>query len=168
MLGSIQQHIRAWLALWECGWSVQKIPDAWGWPVHEVQAALNQSSTVALPPVRPWLILPTTKEQAKEQRDALRLLYRQGQTVQQLTERYRHYSLALMEHIVRQPLETAEGKVWAQKHLHGKPPRPQLTPQTGQRACACGCRRPVAGRRKWAREGCRKRGSLTMAISAMS
>ena len=84
MLGAIQQHLQTWPALWESGWPVQKIADAWGWPVHEVQAVLNEATLVALPRVRPWLILPTTKAQAKEQRDTLRLLYRQGQTVPQL------------------------------------------------------------------------------------
>jgi hypothetical protein len=70
--------------------------------VHEVQAALNEATLVALPRVRPWLILPTTKEQAKEQRDALRLLYRQGQAVEQLVERYRHDGFTMMQRLAGQ------------------------------------------------------------------
>ena len=38
----------------------------------------------------------------------LDLLYRQGQTVPQLVERYRHYSLAMMQRIVGQSLETVK------------------------------------------------------------
>ena len=144
----------SWLRLWEMGWSLERIAATWAQPPAHVEAVVNELSMQPIPQRRQVPALPRTKAEAEERRDVIRLLYRQGQSVESLTQHLLYYVPEVLERIVRQPLETTAGKAWAKRHLGG-PPR--LVARAGQRCCACGCLRRVSGKRKWARESCRKK-----------
>jgi hypothetical protein len=145
----------AWLSLVEQhGWSIDKIVQIWNVPVEEVREVLDFLSMEPIPHRRHVPALPRSKAEAQERRDVIRLLYRQGQSLESLAQQFLYYSHEVLARVVKQPLETAAGKAWARK-----PPDvlPRPVAQVGPRRCACGCRRAVSGKRKWAREGCRKK-----------
>jgi hypothetical protein len=159
---------RAWLELWELGWPLERIAETWSYSLEYVEAVLDELSIGPLPPrFRRILPLPATKKKARERRDVMRLLYKQGWSIDRLVEYYVYYSPEVIQQIVKQPLETKKGKAKEKslKLKDVKNRKPRLAAQAGQRVCPCGCNRPVNGRRKWAREACRKGGSVTMAVS---
>jgi hypothetical protein len=155
-----------WLGLWEEGWPVAKIAEAWHETPDSVRAVLDDLS-MGPPPSRYRAAvpeLPATEEQWKERRDVLRLLSRQGWSVDRLVQRFLYYSPEVMAAVVRQPLETVKGQQWAQKHLTGKkatPAGPTVPP--GQRVCGCGCGGRVRGKETYASAACRMRVSRTRA-----
>jgi hypothetical protein len=145
----------------EFGWPVERISQIWNVPVSEVAETLSQLSMEPTPQRRQVPALPRSKAEAQERRDVIRLLYRQGQSVESLAKRFLYYSHEVLGRLVTQPLETERGKAWARK-----PPDvlPRPVTQVGPRRCACGCGRVVSGHRKWARERCRKKGSQLVGV----
>jgi hypothetical protein len=167
-LGKFHNVPRAWVELWELGWSMERIAETWHHSLEYIEAILNELSMGPLPlRVRRIPALPVTKEKARERRDVMRLLYKQGWSIERLVEYFFYYSPEVMQRIVKQPLETkkAKAKEKALKPTDVKKRKPQLAAKVGQRICPCGCKRPVNGRRKWARESCRKRKSVTSPVS---
>jgi hypothetical protein len=144
-----------WLRLFDyCGWPLAKVAATWGQPLAYVEEVLNELSMQPIPQRRQIPALPKTKAEAQERRDVIRLLYRQGPSLESLVQQFAYYSREVLERVVQQPLETEAGKAWAKRHI-GRQQCPAV--QAGQRLCSCGCMRPVHGKRKWARESCRKK-----------
>jgi hypothetical protein len=143
---SVPQHLTpiprlAWLALVEDhGWTPEKIASAWNESIEVVMEALSEASSQPLHRTRQVLPLPGTKGKAIERRDLIRLLSRQGASVEELAQRFCYYSTEVMAKIVKQPLETNKGIAWGTRgHCH------------------CGCGVKVAPRQWWATPGCKKR-----------
>ena len=131
----------AWLSLVEDhGWTPEKIAHAWNQSVEAVMDALSDASSQPLHETRQVPLLPSMKEKALERRDLIRLLHRQGASVEELTQRFFYYSTEVMAKIVKQPLETNKGIAWGTRgHCH------------------CGCGIKVEPRQTWAFPGCKKR-----------
>lgn len=131
----------AWLALVEDhGWTPEKIASAWNQSVEAVTDTLSDASSQPLHPTRQVPRLPATKEEAQERRDLIRLLHRQGASVEELTQRFFYYSTEVLQKIVKQPLETPKGIAFGNRgHCH------------------CGCGVKVEPRQRWATPGCKKR-----------
>ena len=131
----------AWLALVEDhGWSPERIASAWNESVEVVMEVLSEASSQPLPQTRQVPRLPTTKEEAQERRDLIRLLHGQDASVEQLVDRFFYYNTETMAKIVRQPLQTPKGIAWGNRgHCH------------------CGCGVKVGPRQRWATPGCKKR-----------
>ena len=121
-------------------WSLDRISDTWGLPVEHVTEALSTLSTQPLHRVRQVPPLPPTKDKTKEHRDLIRLLYRQGASVEELVSRFFYYSPEVMGEIVKQPLETDKSRAFGNRSF-----------------CHCGCGVKVEPRQMWATPGCKKR-----------
>jgi hypothetical protein len=131
----------AWLALVEQhGWTPEKIASAWSQSVEQVMEALSQASSQPLQQTHQVPPLPGTKEKALERRDLIRLLYRQGASVEELTQKFLYYSAEVMTKIVKQPLETPKGIAFGNRGF-----------------CHCGCGVKVEPRQRWAKPACKKR-----------
>jgi hypothetical protein len=131
----------AWLALVEHhGWTPEQIAHAWNQSVEAVMDALSEASSQPLHQPRQVPRLPAAKEEAQERRDLIRLLHRQGASVEELTQRFFYYSVEVINKIVKHPSETPKGIAWGTRgHCH------------------CGCGRKIEPRQRWAKPGCKKR-----------
>lgn len=130
---------RAWLALWESGWSLERIAETWNQSEEYVDTVLDELSMQPLTTlVRRVPELPATKEEAQRQRAMIRRRYQQGWSIERLAHYYLYYSEEVLQKIV------------------GKPP---LAPQSpiSTKLCGCGCGGQVREQKKWATPGCRKR-----------
>ena len=124
----------AWLALVEDhGWTPEKIASAWNLSVKEVTEALSDASSQPLHQTRQVPPLPSTKEKALERRDLIRLLYRQGASVEELAQQFFYYSTEVLQKIVKQPLEMSKGIAFGNRGF-----------------CHCGCGVKVEPRQRWA------------------
>jgi hypothetical protein len=127
---------RAWLELFELGWSTDRIAATWNEPPAQVASILNELSQHPIPPrIRHVPRLPATPQEAHRRREIIRQLFRQGWTAERLAETFLYYT----------PDVTA-AIVWKARTA---PPR--------ERQCACGCGQSVFGRQRFAVEACRKR-----------
>jgi hypothetical protein len=130
-------------------WTPERMAQIWGQPLAQVRTALDTLSMEPLPAsVRRVPRLPTTKEQAKVQRDIIRLRYQQGWSVERLAEHYFYYAVEVVRRIVSQPLEIERGKALR---------RGVAAAQAGKPLCGCGCGVTVRANQKWASPGCKKR-----------
>jgi hypothetical protein len=132
--------VRAWYALWEAGWSVQKIADAWGRPFGEVDEALNKFSQQPLPLPRSMPRLPETEEECTKHRQHLRALYNTGWSLESL-------------HRVTGGIYAPEFLV----HLVGadKATRKSRATLDPRRLCPCPCKKRLHGRQRYASDACR-------------
>jgi hypothetical protein len=130
----------SWLRLWEMGWSLERIASTWAQPLAYVEEVLNELSMQPIPQRRQVPRLPATPAEAQERRDLIRLLHRQGASVDELGRRFFYYSPEVIEKIVKQPLETARGEAWGTRGV-----------------CRCGCGASVKAGQRWATSGCKKR-----------
>jgi hypothetical protein len=141
---TVGNHVPAWLALWEAGWSFKKIADAWTTTAHpvtpdHVEAVLNKASMSPSPTIRTIPRLPQNQKQALAQRSLIKRLYREGWSVESLVQRFFYYSPEVVKQIVGSPVRKSRAK---------------LSPR---RKCPCGCVHRVTGRKKYATDACRKR-----------
>jgi hypothetical protein len=104
-LPSVSPTHRPWVVMWEIGWSVEKIADAWNETPETVSQVLNQLSVEPLPARRVGTGDLSTKERANAQRNRIRHLYRdQGWSLEQLRQAYPVYSRGMLEKIIKQSL----------------------------------------------------------------
>jgi hypothetical protein len=148
-----------WLALIEeHGWSVAEIAEAWGETIERVEAVIDELSMQPIPRLRQVPALAGTKEKAQQHRDVLRILHRQGQSVDALVKLVPYYSAEVMAKVVGQPLETEKARKWAKQHLPQQVTKPAVAkPGVKHGVCRCGCRRPVLGRQRYFTAGCKKK-----------
>jgi hypothetical protein len=92
-----------WMALWDAGWSCEKIATTWDQPLESVVEALDKLMC------RPWPVRRlgagglSTKERATARRNRIRqLFHEQGWSLEQLRQAYPIYSRAILERIVKQ------------------------------------------------------------------
>jgi hypothetical protein len=127
---------QAWLALWELGWSIDRLASTWNQSPDHLTTILNDLSQHPLPSrVRSVPQLPTTPNAAHRLREIIRQLYHHGWTIGRLAETFPYYNAAFISELVK---------------------KSRMTPPAEKR-CACGCTQGVWGRQKWATPGCRKR-----------
>jgi hypothetical protein len=149
------QHVdaryRPWLALFEAGWSFEKIADAWTTKAQPQTAAVVERILDKLP-LEPIAALPTAlpvvekldeaKAQSDRQRSHIRYLAQvKGWTLEQLQQVYPLYAPSMLEHII--------GKASGPRKSRSK-----LDPK---RVCPCGCKKRSTGRRGYFSDACRKK-----------
>jgi hypothetical protein len=143
-----------WLALWESGWSFQKIADAWTTldkPIiaADVERTLND---ITLNPDRASRLvpsLPSTEIEAKRFRDTVRLRFNEyGWTVPQLVQHYFYLGESYVRKLVSESYETLTPKTLTTRKLNTK-----------KHPCQCGCGKRLTGRQRYASPACRMRAS---------
>jgi hypothetical protein len=136
----ITNHV--WLALFDAGWSCEKIASAWSTlhaPVSAEDVAAIPLSMEPTPAVRPVSPLPKNTQANLKQRNTIARLYHVGWTIDRLYQTFFYLSPEVIRQIVGSPVRKSRSK---------------LSPR---RKCPCGCAHRVTGRRTFATESCRKK-----------
>jgi hypothetical protein len=183
-LPHVNPEHRSWLALWESGWSVQKIADAWSsdqkpLTADHVQAALDEVSLAPYSAPSTQALFQRKVDRAAEitveafQRVAKERGWSEDWIVAQCGDE--------IDHPAKIVHEIMAGKARTRAGFHFNPSssewhdlsqtvipwaplirlyqraRGQTPARSDEKLCACSCGRAVAGGRKWASPGCRKR-----------
>jgi hypothetical protein len=134
--------LRGWLALFDAGWSREKVANAWSTTAYPLTAD-NVDELLAdvptAPPVRAVPRLPTNQREAESLRVQMRAYFRSGWSIEQLAGHFFYYSPEVIAAIV------------------GATPRKSRSKLDPRRRCLCGCRRHLTGRQHYASDKCRKK-----------
>jgi hypothetical protein len=146
-LKAVPQQYRPWLAMFEAGWSLEKIASTWSTEAHplsaaDVDTALDNLTQQPLPLPRGLPPLPQSGEECNEWRGHLRQL---------AAHRWPQESLDRITGGIYSPEFLAE--LIGQSKLTRKS-RSKLDTR---RHCPCRCGKRLAGRQQYATDACRKK-----------
>jgi hypothetical protein len=135
-VADIPREHRVWMALWDAGWSFEKIAATWNQSLELVEAVLDKLIHQPWPVRRIGTGDLATQEQAVARRYQIRRLFHdQDWTIEQLHQVYPVYSRAMLEKIIKQRAQATIGKTC--RHCE--------TPIIGKRStkafCSPECRR---------------------------
>jgi hypothetical protein len=130
---------RAWLDLFDAGWTLEKIADTWNQSLESVEAILDDLSQQPLPPEPYLLALPKTEAEGKKYRQLLRELAHRG---------WSQDSLNRITGGIYFPelLATITGKVSTS--------RKSRSTLDSKRTCPC-CKKRVKGRQQYCSDACK-------------
>jgi hypothetical protein len=136
---------RAWLNLWDAGWSVEKIATTWNQPPDSVEAILDDLSQQPLPPEHVTLSLPRNRAECDKRHQLLRELAERGWSQESLLRITGCYTTEVLSSIIGKPSSKASA------------PRKSRAKLSPSRRCICGCKKRLKGRQRYASDACRKK-----------
>jgi hypothetical protein len=146
-LKAVLQRYRPWVAMFEAGWSLEKIASTWSTEAHplsaaDVETALDELTQQAPPLPRSLPPLPENEAKCTEWRQHLRELAARGWS-QEALDRITGgiYSPEFLAELIGQSKLTRKS-------------RSKLDPS---RRCPCPCKRLLKGRQMYATDACRKK-----------